>query len=124
MAGIDYLNLEDLIEIGSVIIPDFKIRDIGLLESAANRPQTTIYGKDAYPTFADKAAALMHSLARNHCLIDGNKRLAWSATRAFCLMNGLDLKLKIDTAESLVVATAKGELDVAALSKRLTKGIS
>lgn len=124
MAGIDYLNLEDLIEIGSAIIPDFKIRDIGLLESAANRPQTTIYGKDAYPTFADKAAALMHSLARNHCLIDGNKRLAWSATRAFCLMNGLDLKLKIDTAESLVVATAKGELDVAALSKRLTKGIS
>lgn len=124
MAGIDYLNLEDLIEIGSAIIPDFKIRDIGLLESAANRPQTTIYGKDAYPTFADKAAALMHSLARNHCLIDGNKRLAWSATRAFCLMNGLDLKFKIDTAESLVVATAKGELDVAALSKRLTKGIS
>jgi death-on-curing protein len=124
VAGIDYLNLEDLIEIGSAIIPDFKIRDIGLLESAANRPQTTIYGKDAYPAFADKAAALMHSLARNHCLIDGNKRLAWSATRAFCLMNGLDLKLKIDTAESLVVATAKGELDVAALSKRLTKGIS
>ena len=124
MASIDYLNLEDLIEIGSAIIPDFKIRDIGLLESAANRPQTTIYGKDAYPTFADKAAALMHSLARNHCLIDGNKRLAWSATRAFCLMNGLDLKLKIDTAESLVVATAKGELDVAALSKRLAKGIS
>ena len=124
MAGIDYLNLEDLIEIGSAIIPDFKIRDIGLLESAANRAQTTIYGKDAYPTFADKAAALMHSLARNHCLIDGNKRLAWSATRAFCLMNGLDLKFKIDTAESLVVATAKGELDVAALSKRLTKGIS
>lgn len=124
MAGIDYLNLEDLIEIGSAIIPDFKIRDIGLLESAANRPQTTIYGKDAYLTFADKAAALMHSLARNHCLIDGNKRLAWSATRAFCLMNGLDLKLKIDTAESLVVETAKGELDVAALSKRLAKGIS
>ena len=124
MAGIDYLNLEDLIEIGSVIIPDFKIRDIGLLESAANRPQTTIYGKDAYPTFEDKAAALMHSLARNHCLIDGNKRIAWSATRAFCLMNGLDLMFKIDTAESLVVATAKGELDVAALSKRLTKGIS
>jgi death-on-curing protein len=124
VAGIDYLNLEDLIEIGSALIPGFKIRDIGLLESAANRPQTTIYGKDAYPTFADKAAALMHSLARNHCLIDGNKRLAWSATRAFCLMNGFDLKLKIDTAESLVVATAKGELDVAALSKRLSKGIS
>lgn len=123
MPPIDYLDLEDLIEIGTALIPGFKIRDIGLLESAANRPQTSIYGKDAYPTFADKAAALMHSLARNHCLIDGNKRLAWAATRTFCLMNGFDLKLRVDTAESLVVATAKGELDVTALSKRLSKGI-
>lgn len=123
MPPIDYLDLEDLIEIGTALIPGFKIRDIGLLESAANRPQTSIYGKDAYLTFADKAAALMHSLARNHCLIDGNKRLAWAATRTFCLMNGFDLKLGVDTAESLVVATAKGELDVTALSKRLSKGI-
>ena len=123
MPPIDYLDLEDLIEIGTALIPGFKIRDIGLLESAANRPQTSIYGKDAYLTFADKAAALMHSLARNHCLIDGNKRLAWAATRTFCLMNGFDLKLRVDTAESLVVATAKGELDVTALSERLSKGI-
>jgi death-on-curing protein len=116
---IDYLTLEDLIEIGTALIPGFAIRDLGLLESAAARPQTTVYGKDAYKTFPVKAAALMHSLARNHCLVDGNKRLAWAGPRVFCLMNGFDLEIDIDSAEALVQATAQGELDVVALSQKL-----
>lgn len=119
MPEIDYLTLEDLIEIGTALIPGFAIRDLGLLESAAARPQTTVYGKDAYKTFPVKAAALMHSLARNHCLVDGNKRLAWAGTRVFCLMNGFDLEIDIDSAEELVQATAQGELDVVALSQKL-----
>lgn len=119
MSEIDYLTLEDLIEIGTALIPGFAIRDLGLLQSAAARPQTTVYGKDAYKTFPVKAAALMHSLARNHCLVDGNKRLAWAATRVFCLMNEFDLEIDIDTAEQLVQATAQGDLDVVALSQKL-----
>jgi len=120
---IDYLTLEDLIEIGTALIPGFAIRDLGLLESAAVRPQTTVYGKDAYKSFTTKAAALMHSLARNHCLVDGNKRLAWAGTRVFCLMNGSDLKIDVDTAEELVQATARGEVDVVALSQKLASYI-
>lgn len=123
MESVEYLTLDDLIEIGTALIPDFKVRDLGLLESAASRPQTTVYGEDAYVTFVEKAAALMHSLARNHCLVDGNKRLAWSATRTFCILNGYDLKLNIDDAESMVVNTAKGEFDVAELASRLSKGL-
>lgn len=119
MPEIDYLTLEDLIEIGTALIPNFAIRDLGLLESAAARPQTTVHGKDAYKTFPIKAAALMHSLARNHCLVDGNKRLAWAGTRVFCLMNDFDFEIDIDTAEALVQATAQGELDVVALSQKL-----
>jgi len=119
VSEIDYLTLEDLIEIGTALIPGFAIRDLGLLQSAAARPQTTVYGKDAYKTFPVKAAALMHSLARNHCLVDGNKRLAWAATRVFCLMNEFDLEIDIDTAEQLVQATAQGDLDVVALSQKL-----
>ena len=123
MPQIDYLTLEDLIEIGSALIPGFAIRDLGLLESAAARPQTTVYGNDAYKTFPIKAAALMHSLARNHCLVDGNKRLAWAGTRTFCLLNGFDLVMSIDEAEQLVQATAQGQFDVQALSIKFQKHI-
>ena len=54
----------------------------------------------------------MHSLARNHPLVNGNKRLAWAATRVFCLMNDRDLGLAVDDAEELVLAVARGDLDV------------
>jgi death-on-curing protein len=109
---IDYLTVEDLFEIGFGILGEVVVRDHGLLASAAARPQSSAFGEDAYPTFAGKAAALLHSLARNHALVDGNKRLAWAATRAFCLLNDHDLKFSVDDAEQLVLSVARGELDV------------
>jgi death on curing protein len=63
--------------------PDM-LRDFGLLESAVLRPQATTFGDDAYPTLHEKAAALLHSLARNHPFVDGNKRTARAATTVFC----------------------------------------
>ena len=108
---LDYLTTEDLLEIAAGVIGDVAVRDEGLLASAAGRPRTSAFGDDAYPTFAGKAAALMHSLARNHALVDGNKRLAWAATRVFCLLNGRDLAFNVDEAETLVQAVARGELE-------------
>lgn len=111
--GIDDLSVEDLAEIASGVIGPFQIRDAGLLASAAARPTTTVFGHDAYQTFPEKVAALMHSLARNHALIDGNKRLAWSAARAFCLMNGRDLRYaNVDAAEAFALDVAAGVIDV------------
>jgi death-on-curing protein len=116
-AGFDYLSVEDLLEIAAGVIDgDVVVRDDGLLASAAARPRTSAFGRDAYPEFADQAAALMHSLARNHALIDGNKRLAWAATRVFCLLNGRDLRFDVDEAEATVVAVASGDLDAQALA--------
>lgn len=109
---IDYLSADDLLEIAGGVLNEVQVRDAGLLASAAARPSTTVFGADAYPTFADKAAALMHSLARNHALVDGNKRLAWSATRAFCLLNGRDIRYTVDAAEAFVLSVAAGEPDV------------
>jgi len=119
IVAIDYLLLDDLLEIRRAIIPNFQVRDIGLLESAAARPQTTIFGKDAYKTFEEKAAALMHALARNHPLIDGNKRLAWSATRIFCLMNGHDIDYSVVETEILIVGIARGDYEVAEIVELL-----
>jgi death-on-curing protein len=63
-------------------------------------------------TLVGKAAALMHSIAGNHALVDGNKPLAWSAARIFFLLNDSDLAYEIDEAEQIVVAVAAGRLDV------------
>ncbi len=109
---IDYLSVEDLLEIAAGVMDQVAIRDVGLLAAAAGRPQVTVFGDDAYPTFTDKAAALLHSLVRNHALVDGNKRLAWSATRVFCLLNGHDLTYTVDDAEDLMISAASGQLDV------------
>jgi death-on-curing protein len=113
---LDYLTTEDLLEIAAGVIGDVAVRDEGLLASAAGRPRTSAFGDDAYPTFAEKAAALMHSLARNHALVDGNKRLAWSAARVFCLLNGRDVALDVDEAEALVRAVARGELEASEIA--------
>jgi death-on-curing protein len=114
--GTDYLSLEDLLEIADGVIEDLRVRDLGLLASAAARPQATAFGADAYPSFAEKAAALMHSVARNHALVDGNKRLAWAATRVFCLLNNTDLAFTVDDAEATVLAVASGDLEVPELA--------
>jgi death-on-curing protein len=117
--SVDYLTVDDLLDIAAGVLDDVAVRDLGLLASAAGRPQTTVFGEDAYPTFAEKAAALMHSIARNHALVDGNKRLAWAATRVFCLLNGRDLAFTVDDAEALVLGVATGDLDVPMIAASL-----
>src|SRR5258708_13405805 len=79
-----YLTLPELLHIAKRVLgSDPPVRDIGLLESAVARPQATAFGADAYSDLDSKAAALLHSLARNHALVDGNKRLALAALLAF-----------------------------------------
>ena len=112
----DYLSLEEVIEFGEALIEDFRIRDLGLLDSALHRPATKIYGVDAYPTLHEKIAALMHSLASNHTLIDGNKRLTWAAGRLTAILNDKDFDVDIDEAEKVIVKLASGKLDAKSLA--------
>ena len=53
------------------------------MASAAARPRSTAFGADAYPSIHLKAASLLHSIARNHPLVDGNNCLAQAATITF-----------------------------------------
>jgi death on curing protein len=107
-----FLDLESLLHVATRTLgADPAVRDLGLLESALARPQASAFGEDAYASIHSKAAALLHSLARNHALIDGNKRLALAATIAFMGMNGIRLTLTNDEAYDLVIAVATGELD-------------
>ena len=107
-----YLTLPELLHIAERALGgEPKIRDHGLLGSAAARPQATAFGADAYPDLDAKAAALLHSLARNHALVDGNNGLALAAVLAFYGVNGRRLTLTNDEAYELIVAVASGQLD-------------
>jgi death on curing protein len=116
-----YLTVEQALRIARVAVGGpIDVRDVGLLEAAVHRPRASVLGQDAYPDVFRKAAALLHSLARNHALIDGNKRLAWLATYVFCAKNGVELDPDDDVAYDLVVAVAAGNLDdVAAIAEAL-----
>ncbi|MFF0493306.1 type II toxin-antitoxin system death-on-curing family toxin [Nocardia sp. NPDC004068] len=118
----EYLTLQELLNLAERLgTPD--VRDYGLLDSALARPQTSVFGQDAYPDVWLKAAALMESLARNHALVDGNKRLAWYATWVFLQLNGhrLDTNFDVDEAERVVLAVCQGRLDVPAIAKELAR---
>jgi death-on-curing protein len=118
-----FLDLEDLLHVARRTLGDVDIRDVGLLESASARPRSTAFGEDAYPSIHLKAAALLHSVSRNHPLVDGNKRLALAATIAFYGLNGLRLTMSNDEAYELIMAVAAGELDdVEQIARRLEAG--
>ena len=97
------------------------VRDNGLLESALARPQATVVRCRRLSRPPTKAAALLHSLARNHALVDGNKRLAWSATYVFLGHQRPSGQSRPTTRSSnSCVAVAAGELDdVVAIAARL-----
>ncbi|WP_035793470.1 type II toxin-antitoxin system death-on-curing family toxin [Kitasatospora mediocidica] len=97
------------------------VRDLGLLDSAVHRPQSRMFGVEAYVGIWDKAAALLHSLAVNHPFVDGNKRTAWLCTVVFLDLNGADMmEVDQDVAYRLVVAVAAGTTsEVSDIARRL-----
>ncbi|WP_416564550.1 type II toxin-antitoxin system death-on-curing family toxin [Nocardia testacea] len=120
-----YLTTADLRAIADAVVGGYIIRDPGLLESATARPQATVFGADAYPALWDKAAALLHSIAKNHPLIDGNKRLAITAGAVFLARNGVNIDgLNEELAYDLMIAVATGELEeVPDIAEQLRKVI-
>ena len=113
-----YLTTDDLLLLVSELGAG-PVRDVGLLGSAVGRPQTTVFGADAYPTVPQKAAALLHSITNNHALVDGNKRLAWLAAVVFLDLNGWDVSLSDDEAFELVMVASTSDHDVVEITERL-----
>ena len=120
-APVEYLHVDDLVGLAVALFGEPPpLRDLGLLGSAAARPRATAFGEDAYPDLWTKAAALLHSVARNHALVDGNKRLGWLACAVFLDVNGVDpTAASNDDVFDLVIHVASDEPDVRALATRL-----
>ncbi|MBB3661229.1 MULTISPECIES: type II toxin-antitoxin system death-on-curing family toxin [Prauserella salsuginis group] len=122
MPAVYYLDVEDVLTAthhasGAAV----DVRDFGLLSASVARPSATVFGQDAYPDLLTKAAALLHSLVRNHALVDGNKRAAWAGAWVFLEVNGHRLRdpIDVDSAEQLVTSAAKGVIDVPEIAEGL-----
>lgn len=118
----EYLDRDDVLTAGSIAFGgELKVRDYGLLDAAVARPQATVFGVDAYPQVWDKAAALLQSLARNHALVDGNKRTAWAAAWTFLHLNGSELAhdFDVDRAEELMNDVATRDCDLSYIAASL-----
>lgn len=118
MSEVKYLGTEDLLALAGLLgVRD--VRDLGLLDSAALRPQSVVYGTESYPMLADKAAALLESIVGNHPLVDGNKRLGWAALVSFYALNGILLDIEDDIAYDFVIGVASGELRYLGIAEQL-----
>lgn len=120
---IEFLDLDDLVDLARPLLGDPPpIRDIGLLGSAAARPQTTAFGEDAYPDLVTKAAALLQSIVNNHAFVDGNKRLGWLATAVFLELNGITAsRASNDDVYEFVVWVAATNPDLDHITTRLRR---
>ena len=108
---IHYLSVGDVLAIAEEIGAGGELRDMGLLTSAVGRPQSAMFGVEAYTDIWEKAAAFMHSLIANHPFIDGNKRTGLVATLAFLDRNGIATEpLDEDLAYELTIGIASSKI--------------
>ncbi|MCN9239230.1 type II toxin-antitoxin system death-on-curing family toxin [Streptomyces sp. RY43-2] len=113
-----YLTVQEALELAELACAgqEVAVRDLGLLSSALHRPRSQMFGVEAYTDLFEKAGALLQSLAANHPLVDGNKRMAWMCTVVFLDFDGVDM-IDVDQEEAykLVMEVAAGSLEDAGL---------
>jgi death-on-curing protein len=89
----DYLTVAEVYQMQHRLIDMFGglhgVRDKGAVEAAVFRPQTGYYN-----SLEEEATALMESLGNNHGFLDGNKRIAFTATDVFLRRNAFYIEVE------------------------------
>ena len=114
-----YLDLEDALQ--QIAVAGFYVKDLGLLDSALARPRTTLFGEDAYPTLELKAAAMVHSIIKNHAMVDGNKRTSWFMLSSFLYINGFFIEMNADQGMEFTLGIATDKLTLAEAADMIRK---
>lgn len=96
------------------------VRDMGLLQSAVEQPGNIYYyGKgDLY----EMASGYAYHIAEVQAYLDGNKRVAITATITFLKANGLRPRYNSNEIYDAIIAIAKHRLDRAGLAAILRRG--
>jgi death-on-curing protein len=120
-----YLTVQDIVELHKAVSAEFGGTQAhpGVVESqfglvnAVQRPQITTLGKEAYPSFSDKAAAFVFALLQARPFRGGNRRVALASLVAFCELNNRSIDGRMfdeKTAEMILKrAAAYRELGIA-----------
>ena len=87
------------------------VRDYNLLDSALENPFQSFGGEELYPTIQAKAARLGYGLIKNHCMIDGNKRIGTHAMLVFLALNGIELKYTQKELYETILDVAAGNIE-------------
>jgi death-on-curing protein len=109
-----YLSLAEVLDLHRLVIAQTggaePVLDLRGLESAVAQPRATFEGRDLYPSLAEKAAALCHSLILDHPFLDGNKRVGHAAMETFLMLNGHELRASVEESERLILEVASGHV--------------
>lgn len=87
------------------------VRDYNLLDSALETPFQSFGGDELYPTIQAKAARLGYGLIKNHCMIDGNKRIGTHSMLVFLALNGIELKYMQKELYETILDVAAGKIE-------------
>ncbi|MEK7132423.1 MAG: type II toxin-antitoxin system death-on-curing family toxin [Patescibacteria group bacterium] len=105
-----YLTAEEILILHARVIDEtggsHGVRDLGLLQSIAERPKTAFGGKEMYRGIFTKAAIYLESIVRYHVFIDGNKRTALISTARFLHVNQYELTATNEAVEKYVLKVA------------------
>ena len=115
------LSKEQILMLHSQLIEEYGgsdgVRDYNLLDSALENPFQSFGGEELYPTLQAKAARLGYGLIKNHCMIDGNKRIGTHAMLVFLAINGIELDYTQKEFYETILAIADGSLEYEDLLK-------
>lgn len=115
------LSKEQILMLHSQLLEEYGgsdgVRDYNLLDSALENPFQSFGGEELYPTLQAKAARLGYGLIKNHCMIDGNKRIGTHAMLVFLAINGIELDYTQKELYETILAIADGSLEYEYLLK-------
>lgn len=115
------LSKEQILMLHSALIKETGgsdgVRDYNLLESSIENPFQSFDGEELYPTIQAKAARLGYGLIKNHCMLDGNKRIGTHAMLVLLALNGIELKYTQKELYETILQVADGSLTYEELLK-------
>ena len=107
------ISVNQALEIHEILIKQFGgtagLRDLGSLESALARPFQTFDGKDLYPDFFTKSAAIGESIIINHPFIDGNKRTGYVLMETILRFGSIKISAQNNDLYEFVISISTGE---------------